>query len=142
MNHTEHESVVNSSPTTTTTNTPLASIDASIILGQDSFELLSEMMKSMCKADDSTPTPTPTPPTSSSANQIFNVEQSFLSSHLCSMDKWTAKQWFDKYLICKLIDLLEQIPYCCYNNSSERCLRMKAFLDLDYDNGCFDDVIK
>ncbi|CAH8596717.1 unnamed protein product [Schistosoma turkestanicum] len=143
----EHESV-KSSPTTT--NTPLAnitnpnislnsSIDASIILGQDSFELLSEMMKSMCKADDSTPTPTP--PTSS-ANQIFNVEQSFLSSHLCSMDKWTAKQWFDKYLICKLIDLLEQIPYCCYNNSSERCLRMKAFLDLDYDNGCFDDVIK
>ncbi|CAH8675144.1 unnamed protein product [Schistosoma bovis] len=132
--------LVKSSPTNTATtitniNTTLDFIDTSIILGQDSFEILSEMMKYICKSDLSMSTI----PSTLSSNQTGDLEQSFHASHICQIDKWIAKQWFDKHLICKLIDLLEQLPYC---NNGDVCLKMKSFLDLDYANGCFDDVIK
>ncbi|CAH8668100.1 unnamed protein product [Heterobilharzia americana] len=68
----------------------------------------------------------------------MSIEQSFYWEHLCQVDKWTAKQWFDRHLLTKVITLLEQLPYC----HGERCSTMKAFLDLDYANCSFDDAIK
>nr|CAH8875576.1 unnamed protein product [Trichobilharzia regenti] len=120
------------------------SINTSMILGQDSCNLLEEMLKYACQSDKATTLTTPTPaisptPTSSTVHQSVGIEQSFYQNHTYSIDKWIARQWFDKHLISKLIILLEQLPYC---RDSGRCSTMKAFLDLDYENCSFDDVIK
>ncbi|TNN13921.1 LisH domain and HEAT repeat-containing protein [Schistosoma japonicum] len=122
----ENESTVKVSPISSNL------VDTPMILGQDSFELLSEMMKYLCQSEKKQS------PSISSTQASSFVEQSFYSNHLCQMDEWLAKQWLDKYLLSKLIHLLEQLPYC----NGGHCLQIKSFLDLDYANYSFDDVIK